>query len=90
MRNLLAFMMALVLTVGGLGWYLEWFKLRTTAGKDGNTTLNIDVNSAKVYTDVAKGADKVKELAEKKAAEAEAAKKAEAQGQPVKSNGWFD
>ena len=80
MRNLLAFMMALLLTLGGLGYYLDWFRVRTSPGTDGHTTLNIDVNTVKAYQDVSKAATKGAELLDKKAKEeadkAEAEKKA--------------
>jgi hypothetical protein len=67
MRNLLAFLMALILTVGGLGYYLDWFKVRTSPSTDGHTTLNIDWNSLKFYQDTAKAGAKVTEMLEKNA-----------------------
>ncbi len=80
MRNLLAFMMALLLTLGGLGYYLDWFRIRSAPGTDGHTTLNIDLNTVKAYQDVSKAATKGAQLLDKKAKEeadkAEAEKKA--------------
>lgn len=71
MRNLLAFAMTLLLTLGGLGYYLDWFKIRTTAGVDGHTTLNIDMNTVKALQDGAKFGAKVTEVLDKKAKDAE-------------------
>ena len=85
MRNLLAFLMVLVLTVAGLGWYLDWFKVRTTPGTDGHTTLNIDVNKGKILQDAAKVADQVKEKAKSETDKIEAEKKAEAEKTSVQN-----
>ena len=92
MRNLLALMMILLLTFGGLGYYLDWFRVRTAAGTDGHTTLNIDVNTVKAYQDVSKAASKGAELLDKKAkdeadkVEADKKAKAEADKAPVQTS----
>ncbi len=70
MRNLLAFSMALLLTLAGVGWYLDWFRIQTTAGSDGHSHVNLDVNTVKAYQDVSKAATKGAELLDKKAKEA--------------------
>jgi hypothetical protein len=102
MRNLLAFLMLLLLVFAGLGWYLDWFKVRSAPGTDGHTTLSIDVNTVKAYTDVSKAAHKGAELLDKKAkdeaAKAEAEKKAKAEAekaatkdsQPKTAASWFE
>jgi hypothetical protein len=59
MRNLLAFVAALVLTLVGLGWYLDWFKFATAPGSDGHRTVTIDVNTNKISHDVHKAEDEV-------------------------------
>ncbi len=58
MRNLLAFLAAAVLTFAGLGWYLDWYQIRSDNGPMGHKTVNIDLNSPKIITDVHKGVEK--------------------------------
>jgi hypothetical protein len=99
MRNLLAFLMALLLVVAGLGWYLDWFKVTKSPGSDGHTTLSIDLNSVKAYQDLSKAANKGAELLDKKAKDAEAnaeadtkakAEKPAAKDPQAQHNGWFN
>ncbi len=71
MRNLLAFMMALLLVLGAVGWYLDWFKVQATPAPDGHTKLFIDWNSLKFHQDVSKGTAKIAEMADKKAKDEE-------------------
>ena len=52
MRNILAFFGALVLTLLAVGWYENWFQVRTTPGTDGNRTISIDIDSTKVTSDI--------------------------------------
>jgi hypothetical protein len=54
MRNLLAFLAALTLTVGGLGWYLDWYKLRSSPAADGHRNVTIDVDASKIGQDLYK------------------------------------
>ena len=85
MRNLLALMMTLILVVGAVGWYLDWFKVKASPGTDGHTAVNIDWNSLKFHQDVSKVATKGAELLDKKAkdveAKVEADKKAKAEAE---------
>ena len=62
MRNLLAFLAALILVLGGLGLYLGWFKIQTSPGPDGHTTINIDFNGKKVTQDAAEGISKLNDF----------------------------
>src|SRR5689334_2132715 len=55
MRNMLAFLAALVIALIGIGWYLDWFRFTVTPGSDGHRTVTIDVNTKKVSNDVKKG-----------------------------------
>ncbi len=52
MRNILAFVGALIVTLVAVGWYENWFQLRTTPGADGNRNISIDIDSKKVDQDV--------------------------------------
>jgi hypothetical protein len=58
MRNLLAFLAAVVLTFLGVGWYLNWYKIKSDPAPAGHHHVNIDVNSEKIVEDVEKGVQK--------------------------------
>jgi hypothetical protein len=63
MRNLLAFLAAVTLTVAGLGWYLGWYKVENTAAVDGHHNVNIDVNTDKITEDIHRAEKKILEQA---------------------------
>jgi len=65
MRNLLAFLGAALLTFAIVGWYLDWYKVKSTPANNGHNQLNIDVNRSKIIDDVQKGEEKVHDLLEK-------------------------
>lgn len=66
MRNLLAFIGGLVVTLGLLGWYLGWFRfVGVTAGDSGNTRLSFDINQDKIRKDVESGVQRGREFIEK-------------------------
>ena len=50
-RNLLAVIGLLVVVVGGVGWYMGWYKLSFTRGTDGNLEIKTDVDTNKVSSD---------------------------------------
>lgn len=52
MRNLLALIGLLVVGVGGVGWYMGWYKFSLTRTGDGNLEIKTDVDTKKVTTDV--------------------------------------
>jgi hypothetical protein len=54
-RNLLALIGLLVVGVGGVGWYMGWYKLSLTRTSDGNLQIQTDVDTKKVSTDVTNG-----------------------------------
>jgi hypothetical protein len=67
MRNMLAFMALMVLVVGGAGWYLDWFKVRSQpAQAPGQRSLSIDINTNKIGTDLHKGEQKLQEILDNK------------------------
>ncbi len=43
MRNILAFLAAGVIILGGLGWYLGWFRFQSAPTADGHREVKIDV-----------------------------------------------
>jgi len=65
MRNMLAFLAAAALTVGGVGWYLGWFGFSSQPGNDGHRQINIDINGNKLAQDASKAARAAQELADK-------------------------
>src|SRR5262245_24139855 len=65
MRNMLALIGAMVVTVGGVGWYLDWFKVRSTPAPAGYRSLNIDINTGKISDDIHRGSARVQEVLEK-------------------------
>jgi hypothetical protein len=70
MRNMLAFLAAVVLTVGGLGWYLDWYKVRSHPAEEGHHNLSIDINTTKIGTDLQKGEENLQKILEKNAKQA--------------------
>jgi hypothetical protein len=64
MRNLLAFLAALTLTVGGLGWYLDWFRVRSEPAPEGQRGLSIDINTSKIGADLHRGEQNLQKIIE--------------------------
>lgn len=60
MRNLLALVGLVVVLVGGLGWYLQWYKFGTAPTGDGHTKVTFDVDGNEIKKDVKKGEDAIK------------------------------
>jgi hypothetical protein len=54
MRNLLAFLAALTLTVLGVGWYLDWYHVRTNPSSQGKKSVTVDINTRKISEDIQK------------------------------------
>jgi hypothetical protein len=57
MRNLLAFLAAVVLAVAGLGWYLDWFRIKATPAPTGQRSLQIDIHTDKITSDIHRGGE---------------------------------
>lgn len=67
MRNMLALFGAALLTVVGVGWYLGWYKVRSQpASVPGQHSVNIDINTNKITTDLQQGEQKLQQWLEKK------------------------
>jgi hypothetical protein len=76
MRNLLALFAAALLTVVGVGWYLGWYKVRSQpASVPGQHSVNIDIDTNKIGTDLQKGEQKLQQFLDRK--NGEDAKKAD-------------
>lgn len=61
MRNMLALLALAVLTFGGLGWYLDWYKVQSSPVTEGRQSVNIDINRDKIISDVHKGLQQLEE-----------------------------
>jgi hypothetical protein len=65
MRNLLAFLAALVLTVACVGWYLGWYTVESTPAQAGHNAVQIDIDRHKIGDDLHKGSEKLQEALDK-------------------------
>ena len=54
MRNLLAFLAAVMLTVSAVGWYLGWYKVRRSPSPDGEPSVTVDFDTRKIGADLGK------------------------------------
>ena len=56
MRNLLALLGAALVAFLGLGWYLDWYHVTPKpATATGHRSIEIDINSKKIGTDMERG-----------------------------------
>ncbi len=76
MRNLLAFFAALLLSFVVAGWWLDWYKFRTTT-TDGHPSVTVDFNTKKISEDVQKAEAAIAKGIADRAARLDAEKKAE-------------
>jgi hypothetical protein len=60
MRNLLALLGAAAVAFIAVGWYLDWYKVRTTPTASGHREVNIDFNGPKIKDDLSKGEQKLR------------------------------
>jgi hypothetical protein len=66
MRNLLAFLAAMTLTLAGVGWYLDWYRVRSTPVDGGQKSVTVDINTKKISEDLLKAEQKIQQrLADK-------------------------
>jgi hypothetical protein len=65
MRNLLALIGFAVVGFAGLGWYLNWFSIKSNPAPVGQKSYNIDINTTKISEDLHKGTTRVQELLDK-------------------------
>jgi hypothetical protein len=89
MRNLLAFLAAVVLTVACVGWYLGWYTVENTPAPQGHNAVQIDIDRHKIGDDLHKGGQKLQEAIDKNRSKEDekkenGIKRAEAIPQPTK------
>jgi hypothetical protein len=74
---MLAFLAALMLTFVGLGWYLDWYNIRSIpADSVGHRSVTVDINAIKIGADLHKAEEKVQQkLAQRAKKSAEQADK---------------
>jgi hypothetical protein len=65
MRNLLAFVGAVVLTVACAGWFLGWYTLRSTPAPAGHRSVNVEFDTNKIGHDIHRGEARLQELLQK-------------------------
>jgi hypothetical protein len=63
MRNLLAFLAALVIAFAAVGYYFDWYKIRAVPADTGHKSYTVDINAKKSINDIEKGVHKVEESA---------------------------
>lgn len=61
MRNMLALLALSLLIFAGIGWWLDWYQIRSQTGLTGHQSVNIDINGSKISSDVRKGIQKIEE-----------------------------
>jgi hypothetical protein len=82
MRNLLALTGAAVLAFAGVGYYLDWYKIKpNTPSITGHQNVNVDINGGKIADDlhkgIQKGEEKLHTVLDKRPHEADISKHAE-------------
>jgi hypothetical protein len=80
MRNLLALLAALLLLFAGLGWYLDWFKVKQHPAEPGHNNVSIDINTKKIGQDSQKFEQKLHQFIESATKEKEKAPDAKVPG----------
>jgi hypothetical protein len=66
MRNMLAFLAAVTLTVIAVGWYLDWFALHRVPADSGHRSWTVDMNTEKIGKDLTEAEHKVQQKIEEK------------------------
>ncbi len=61
MRNLLALLSVVTLTLLGAGWYLDWYSVHSLPALPGQRSLHVEVNTSKMGDDLRTGGTKVQE-----------------------------
>ena len=64
MRNTLAFMAAAVIALGAVGFYLDWFAIRSAPSAKGQQSYRLDVNTDKITEDAHKAHQRLADKAE--------------------------
>jgi hypothetical protein len=64
MRNVLAFLAAVAVTVVAVGWYLDWYKVHSLPAPAGHRHLTIDINTVKIGADLHKGEQNLQKMLE--------------------------
>ena len=57
----LPFLGAAVVAFACVGWYLDWYRIKSAPSDPGHQQLNIDLNRSKISADVHKGVQKGEE-----------------------------
>jgi hypothetical protein len=68
MRNLLAFLAAVVIAFAGAGWYLGWYQVESAPAPAGKNAVKIEIDRSKIGTDLHKGGERLHDVLEKSSA----------------------
>ena len=71
MRNMLALVGAAVVTILGVGWYLDWFTVHREPSPTGKGNVNVEFNTNKISEDLHKGGQKLQGFIDKKSEKSE-------------------
>ncbi|SRR6266404_1639429 len=66
MRNLLAFVAAVVLLLAGVGWYRGWYRVQSSPAPRGHHAVNIDIDKDKIGKDLHEGEEELQKVIENK------------------------
>ena len=67
MRNMLAFLAAVVVTVAAVGWYLGWYTVGTVPTLTGHNKVTVDIDNVKIGKDIHVASEKIEnKLAERR------------------------
>jgi len=70
MRNLFALIGILVVGLGGVGWYLGWYKVHVSKNPDGEIQIQTDVDTKKVSGDSSAFFQRVEQVVNEKTQQA--------------------
>lgn len=59
MKNILTMAATGLVIFAGLGWYLDWYKVKRTASADGKQHISIDLNTNRIGADLQRGREQV-------------------------------
>jgi len=64
-KNVIVFIVVIVLLVGGMGWYLDWFSVSRETTEDGKTNVEVTIDKDNIKDDVDKAKEKVGDAIDK-------------------------
>jgi hypothetical protein len=84
MRNLLAFLAAVLLIFAVLGWFRGWYVVEKTPASPGHSAVKVDIDSGKIGEDLHEGGEKLQEALDKNHKDASTKRPDSAKTDPTK------